>query len=110
MKMFDVARLGMFFGRLVKEEDGLAGLKKGLEKFFNSVKDFGYDFHFQAEIKGDKILTVSKCPVHTYFPKWCEHNCIRFLEGFAGVFEEVKVKRISRQPENEFCMFELSKY
>jgi len=107
--MFDAAKLGMFFGKLVKEEDGLIGLKKGLEKFFNSVKDFGYDFHFQAEIKDDKILTASKCPVHAYFPKWCEHSCTRFLEGFAGVFGEVNVKRISRQPESEFCTFELSK-
>ena len=105
--MFDVAKLGMFFGRLVKEEDELAGLKKGLEKFFNSLKDFGYDFHFRAEIEDDKILTVSKCPVHSYFPKWCESNCIRFLEGFAGIFGEVNVKRISRQPENELCVFEL---
>jgi hypothetical protein len=85
-------------------DEGLAGLKRGFEKFFDSLKEFGYDFQFQAEMSEGKLVTKSKCPIK--FRKWCESGCISFVTGFARAFGNIDVKVVSRQPESEVCIFE----
>ena len=98
-------RVGNFLGRLVCEKGGLEELKRGLEKFFNEVEK-SVKFEFSAEL-GDKLITKSKCPIHKYFKMWCDRGCLKFVEGFAkAVNENIKVKRVSKQPENEYCIFE----
>lgn len=102
-----ISKVGMFFGKLVKEEEGLEGLKRGFEKFFGVLKDMGHEFEFLAEISGNKLITRSKCPMHRYFNFWCDKFCLRFAENFAKAFgENIRVKRIKKQPENDYCVFE----
>ncbi len=105
--MIGAEDIGRFFGKLVKEGEGdpILALKKGLEKFFSVVGDY-VDFNFSAESEGRKLVTRSKCPVHRYYSRWCREGCMKFIQGFAKVYGDIKVKRISTQPENEYCVFE----
>lgn len=102
-----VSRIGLFFGKLVGgDEKDLAELKKGFEKFFNSVRELGFDFQFSAELEDGKLITRSKCPVYRYYRRWCEGNCLEFVEGFVRAFGDVRAKRVSKQPESDHCVFE----
>lgn len=117
--MFDVKRIGHFFGKVAggdEKEKGkeLVNLKKGFEKFFAELKElevenFNLDFQFQAELKEGKLITKSKCPIHRYFNRWCDTECLKFAEGFARAFGKIQVKRISKQPESEYCIFEFKR-
>ena len=100
-------RFGEFFGGLLSEGTGLNNLKKALERFFEEAEKQGVNFDFSAEIKDNVLITRSRCPIHKIFSVWCEGGCISFVEGFASKFN-VKVKRTSKQPEDEFCTFEFS--
>ncbi len=99
-----IEEVGYFLGKLVKSGDGLEGLKGGFERFFEELKEFR-DFEFSAEIKEGKLLTRSKCPIHKYFKVWCDIFCLRFVEGFARAYG-AKAKRIEKQPDYDFCVFE----
>jgi len=77
-----IEKMGYFFGRLVRSEDGLIGLKNGLEKFFNELKEFR-DFEFSAEFVNGKLVTRSRCPIHKYLKIWCDCCCLNFIKGFA---------------------------
>ena len=115
--MSDVSRVGYFFGKLAKDDDKdkkgeeLINLKKGLEKFFDGIKElevgnFKFDFQFQTELKERNLITKSECPIHKYFSRWCDSECLKFVEGFASAFGDIRVRRISKQPESEHCIFE----
>jgi hypothetical protein len=99
-----IDKVGYFLGKLVKVEEGLEGLKKGFEKFFGELKEF-QDFEFSAELS-DKLITKSKCPIHRYFGFWCDKYCLSFAEGFARAYGVSKVKRVKRQPDDDYCVFE----
>ncbi|ADB57723.1 hypothetical protein [Archaeoglobus profundus] len=100
-----IEKVGYFLGKLVKVEDGLSGLKKGFEKFFNELKEF-QDFEFSAKITEDKLITKSKCPIHKYFGFYCDKFCLSFVEGFARAYGVTKVRRVERQPKSDYCVFE----
>jgi len=100
-----IEKIGHFLGRLVKEKDGFEGLKNGLEKFFNELKEFR-DFEFSAELVDGKLVTRSRCPIHEYFKIWCDCCCLNFIKGFARAYGVKEVKRISKQPEEKECVFE----
>ncbi|RLI78265.1 hypothetical protein DRP05_07805 [Archaeoglobales archaeon] len=53
--------------------DGLDGLQEGYRKFFGEVKYY-VDFEFSSEL-GDKLITISKCPIHRYMPYNCLIGC-----------------------------------
>ena len=98
-------RVGYFLGKLVKEKDGIEGLKNGLERFFNELKEFR-DFEFSAEFVNGKLVTRSRCPIHKYLKIWCDFCCLSFARGFAKAYGVKEVKRISKQPEEKECVFE----
>lgn len=100
-----IEKMGYFFGRLVRSEDGLTGLKNGLEKFFNELKEFR-DFEFSAEFVNGKLVTRSRCPIHKYLKIWCDCCCLSFARGFAKAYGVEDVKRIFKQPEEKECVFE----
>jgi len=100
-------KVGEFFGNLLSEGKSLGDLKKALERFFEEVERHGIKFEFSAEIKDNVLITRSKCPIYRLFPVWCDRGCIPFVEGFASSFN-VNVRRVSKQPEDEFCTFEFS--
>ncbi len=100
-------KIGEFFGGLLSEGKSLEDLKRALERLFEEAEKQGVKFNFSAEIKGNVLITRSKCPIYRLFPIWCERGCISFVEGFASRFN-VKVRRISKQPNDEFCTFEFS--
>jgi len=99
-----IEKVGYFLGKLAKSEDGLEGLKRGFEKFFGELKEF-QDFDFSAELKG-KLVTKSKCPIYKHFGIWCERYCLEFAKGFAKAYGVYKVKRVERQPNGDYCVFE----
>ena len=100
-----IEKMGYFFGSLVRSEDGLIGLKNGLEKFFNELKEFR-DFEFSAEFVNGKLVTRSRCPIHKYLKIWCDCCCLNFIKGFARAYGVEDVRRISKQPEEKECVFE----
>jgi len=81
-------------------------LLEALERFFSELERQGIRFEFFSNL-GDVLLTRSRCPVYKYFPAWCERGCLEFIEGFASRYG-VKVKRVARQPEKEYCEFEFT--
>ncbi|RLI82283.1 MAG: hypothetical protein DRP01_10050 [Archaeoglobales archaeon] len=99
-----IEEVGYFLGKLVRSGEGLEGLKRGFERFFEELKEF-QDFEFSAEFVGDKLVTRSRCPIHRYFRVWCDRFCLRFAEGFARAYG-ARVKRVERQPDNDYCVFE----
>ncbi len=105
--MIGAEDIGRFFGKLVKgnEDDPIQALKSGLEKFFSVVGDY-VDFNFSAESEGKKLVTRSKCPVHKYYSRWCNEGCMKFIQGFTKVYGDISVRRVSKQPESEYCVFE----
>ena len=100
-------KIGEFFGGLLCEGISLEDLKRALERLFEEAEKQGMKFDFSAEIKDKVLITRSRCPIYRLFPIWCEKGCIPFVEGFASRFN-AKVRRISKQPEDEFCTFEFS--
>jgi len=49
------------------------------------------------------------CPVYDLFKKWCEEACVPMAESFAHtVNRKFKVKRVSRAPELDRCVFEFT--
>jgi len=115
--MLEAEKIGYFFGKLAGDEKEkgkeLVNLKKGFEKFFDGLKEFevgnfNLDLQFQAEL-GEKLITKSKCPIHKYFSRWCDTECLSFAEGFAKAFGDIQVRRISKQPESEYCIFEFKR-
>ncbi|OYT34418.1 hypothetical protein B6U96_13055 [Archaeoglobales archaeon ex4484_92] len=63
-------------------------------------------FEYSSEV-GEKLVTRSKCPIYKLYPIWCEEACISFIESFAReIVGGIKVRRIEKQPESEFCTFE----
>lgn len=102
-----IEKVGYFLGKLAKEEDGLEGLRKGLEKFFGELKEIE-DFEFSSEM-GEKLITRSKCPIFKYFGAWCDLFCLKFAEGFAKAYGIEKVRRIEKQPNSDYCVFEFEK-
>jgi len=102
-----IGKIGYFLGRLAREKDGLIGLKNGLEKFFDELKEFE-DFQFSVSVKAKdkKIVTRSKCPIYKHFGFWCENCCLEFIRGFARAYGVETVKRVEKQPESGWCVFE----
>lgn len=98
--MFDANQIDWFFGKLVGSDvKGVAVLKSGFEKFSNSAK-FEFDFRFGTDVSGGKLTTKSKCPVFSYYNRWCESGCIEFTRGFASAFGDVKMRKVAKQPES----------
>ena len=99
-------RVGNFLGCLACEKGGLEELKRSFEKFFGELEK-SMNFEFSAEMSDNLLVTRSKCPIHIYSKKWCENGCIGFVKGFAkAVNKNIKVKRVAKQPESEYCLFE----
>ena len=103
--MMVIEKMGYFFGRLARSEDGLSGLKNGLEKFFDELKEFK-DFEFSSEFVNGKLVTRSRCPIYKYLKIWCGCCCLNFIKGFARAYGVKEVRRISKQPEEKECVFE----
>ncbi|HDN74259.1 MAG TPA: hypothetical protein ENG16_04470 [Archaeoglobus sp.] len=102
-----IDRVGCFLGKLVREDGGLMGLRKGLEKFFDELKEFeDFQFSVSVMVKDKKIVTRSKCPIYKYFRLWCDKCCLEFIRGFARAYGVKTVRRVEKQPESDWCVFE----
>lgn len=110
--MFDVDEVNSFLSKLageseenVKSEENkvneLESLKKEFEKLFGKPKTC-YDSELQPYL-GEKLVTKSKYPVHRYYSRWCNTECLKFTKGLARPL--VRVKEAPKQPERKLCIF-----
>ena len=103
--------IGRIVGRLVaeaeleehKKENDLVLLQKALTGFLSEFMEI------KSEISDGKLYTYSICPVYDLCKKWCEEACVPMTESFAHtVNRKFKVKRVSRAPELDRCIFEFT--
>ncbi|MBO8182535.1 MAG: hypothetical protein H0Z28_07050 [Archaeoglobus sp.] len=108
--------LGKELGRIAGEKfirkkvSGLKELSEVLDWFFNEIERVAAEksvkFEFSSEI-GDRLLTKSKCPIYRHYAFWCDEGCVEFIASLARELNpQLKVNRISKQPESEYCQFE----
>ena len=108
--------IGRIVGRLVAEaeleeykeykkenENDLVLLQKALMEFLSEFMEI------KSEITDGKLYTYSICPVYDLCKKWCEEVCVPMAESFAHTVNwKFKVKRVSRAPELDRCIFEFT--
>jgi hypothetical protein len=103
--------------KIEKVENNLAGLERLLNLFFSELErilpkdhsNFKFSSQLDATVLCEWLKTSSKCQIYKYYPIWCEEGCIEFIESFAKTLDEnIEVKRVARQPNDDVCKFEFS--
>lgn len=95
------SELGKFAARFFEKPQSLSDLNLILKNMFAEIERISegkLKFDFSSELK-DELVTESKCPIHSFYPLWCEEACIPFIESFVKALNDrIEVERIEKQP------------